>query len=44
MKLTKQDLIDAVYEQVDIPKYQSTRLVESLLDITKKLSNPAKMS
>jgi len=36
MTLTKQDLIDAVYEQVAIPKYQSTRLVESLLDIIKK--------
>ncbi len=32
MTLTKQDLIDLVYSQVAIPKYQSTRLVKSLLE------------
>jgi integration host factor subunit alpha len=36
MTLTKQDLIDLIYRQVTIPKYQSTRLVESLLGIMKK--------
>jgi integration host factor subunit alpha len=35
MTLTKQDLIDLIYRQVTIPKYQSTRLVESLLEIIK---------
>jgi len=36
MTLTKQDLIDLIYREVTIPKYQSTRLVESLLEIMKE--------
>ncbi len=36
MTLTKQDLIDLIYRQGTIPKYQSIRLVESLLEIIKK--------
>ncbi|MEE9418667.1 MAG: integration host factor subunit alpha [Desulfatiglandaceae bacterium] len=36
MTLTKQILIDSVYRQVAIHKYQSTRLAESLLEIMKK--------
>jgi len=32
MTLTKQDLIDLVYSQVAIPKYQSTRLFKSLFE------------
>jgi integration host factor subunit alpha len=37
MTLTKQDLIDLVYSQVALPKYQSTRLVKSLLEIIKQI-------
>ena len=36
MTFTKQDLIDLVYRQVALPKYQSTRLVKSLLEIIKQ--------
>ncbi len=35
MTLTKQDLIDSLYNKVAIPKYQLTPLVESLLEIFK---------
>jgi integration host factor subunit alpha len=36
MTITRQKLIDAVYWQVDLPKYQSTRLIKSLLEIIKQ--------
>ncbi len=36
MTLTRQNLIDSVYRQMAIPKYQSTRLVKSLLEIIKR--------
>jgi integration host factor subunit alpha len=36
MTLTRQNLIDSVYSQVALPKYQSTRLVKSLLEIIKQ--------
>jgi len=36
MTLTKTNLIDSVYEQVAIPKYQSSWVVEALLEIMKK--------
>jgi len=36
MTLTKQNLIDLIYRQVSIPKYQSIHLLESLLEIIKK--------
>jgi len=36
MTLTRQDLIDSVYRQMAILKYQSTRLVKSLLEIIKQ--------
>jgi integration host factor subunit alpha len=36
MTITRQKLIDSVYWQVDLPKYQSTRLIKSLLEIIKQ--------
>ena len=36
MSLTKADLIDSVYNRIDLPKTKSTRVVESLLEIVKK--------
>jgi integration host factor subunit alpha len=36
MTLTKADLIDSIYNQVDLPKTRSAHLVESLLEIIKK--------
>jgi nucleoid DNA-binding protein len=36
MTLTKTDLIDSIYNQVDLPKAKSAQLVDSLLEIIKK--------
>ncbi len=36
MALTKNDVIQSVYTQLDIPKKKSVELVESLLEIIKK--------
>jgi len=36
MSLTKTDLIDSIYNQVELSKTRSTRVVESLLEIMKK--------
>ncbi len=36
MTLTKADLIDSIYNQVDLSKTKSAHLVESLLEIIKK--------
>jgi len=36
MSLTKADLIDSIYNQLDLPKTKSTRVVGSLLEIIKK--------
>jgi len=36
MTLTKQDLIDSIYNQSDLQKQESTQIVESLLEIIKR--------
>jgi len=36
MTLTKVDLIDSIYNQLNLPKTKSAELVESLLEIIKK--------
>jgi len=36
MTLTKLDIVDAIYNQLDLPKTRSTQLVDSLLEIIKK--------
>ena len=36
MTLTKVDLIDSIYNKLDLPKTKSVELVESLLEIIKK--------
>lgn len=36
MSLTKTDLIDSIYNQVELSKTRSTRVVESVLEIMKK--------
>jgi integration host factor subunit alpha len=36
MTLTKAQMIDSIYRQVDLPKTRSTQVVESLLEIIKK--------
>jgi integration host factor subunit alpha len=36
MALTKNDITRSIYTQLDIPKYRSVELVESLLEIMKK--------
>ena len=36
MSLTKADLIDSIYNKLDLPKTKSTRVVGSLLEIIKK--------
>lgn len=36
MALTKAQMIDSIYRQVDLPKARSTQVVESLLEIIKK--------
>ena len=36
MTLTKAQMIDSIYRQVDLPKTRSTQVVQSLLEIIKK--------
>jgi len=36
MTLTKAEMIDSIYKQVDLPKTRSTQVVASLLEIIKK--------
>jgi len=36
MTLTKADLIDTIYNRVDLPKNKSTQVVESLVEIIKE--------
>ncbi len=36
MALTKAQMIDSIYRQVDLPKIRSVQVVESLLEIIKK--------
>jgi integration host factor subunit alpha len=36
MTLTKLDIIDAIYNQLDVPKTKSTQVVESIIEIIKK--------
>jgi integration host factor subunit alpha len=36
MTLTKLDIVDAIYSQLDVPKTRSTQVVESLIEIIKK--------
>ena len=36
MTLTKADLIDSIYNRLDLPKKKSSQLVDSLLEIIKK--------
>ena len=36
MTLTKADIIDTIYNQLDVPKTKSTQVVESLIEIIKK--------
>jgi integration host factor subunit alpha len=36
MTLTKAQIIDSIYRQVDLPKIRSVQVVESLLEVMKK--------
>ena len=36
MTLTKADLVDTIYNRVDLPKTKSTQVVESLVEIIKE--------
>ena len=36
MKLTKAQLIDSIYRRIDLPKSQSAKVIETLLELTKK--------
>jgi integration host factor subunit alpha len=36
MTLTKLDIVDTIYNQLDVPKTRSTQVVESLIEIIKK--------
>ena len=36
MTLTKTDLVDVIYSQLDLPKSRSSNVVDSLLEIIKK--------
>ena len=36
MALTKEHIIDSVYTRLDLPRYRSVQVVESLLEIIKK--------
>ena len=36
MTLTKAQMIDSIYRQIDLPKIRSVQVVESLLEIIKK--------
>ena len=36
MTLTKLDIVDAIYNQLDLPKTRSTQVIESLIEIIKK--------
>jgi integration host factor subunit alpha len=36
MTLTKQDLINSIYNRLDLPKKKSSQLVESILEIIKR--------
>jgi len=36
MALTKADIVDTIYNQLDVPKTRSTQVVESLIEIIKK--------
>jgi len=36
MTLTKLDIVDAIYNQLDLPKSRSSNVVDSLLEIIKK--------
>jgi integration host factor subunit alpha len=36
MTLTKLDIVDAIYNQLDLPKAKSTQVVESLIEMIKK--------
>ena len=36
MALTKDDIVDSVYKGLDLPKYKSIEVLESLLEIIKK--------
>jgi integration host factor subunit alpha len=47
MSLTKIDIIESIYEQLDIPKKDCSRVVESLFDIIKsefEKGNPVNIS
>jgi integration host factor subunit alpha len=35
MSLTKKDIIDSIYEEIDIPKKDCVRIIESLIDLIK---------
>jgi len=36
MALTKNDIVHSIYKRLDLPKYKSIQVVESLLEIMKK--------
>ena len=36
MTLTKADIVDTIYNQLNVPKTKSTQVVESLIEIIKK--------
>ena len=36
MALTKNEIVDSIYTKLDLPKYRSIKVVESLLEIIKK--------
>jgi integration host factor subunit alpha len=36
MSLTKNDIVDSVYLKLDLPKYKSVQVIESLLEMIKR--------
>ncbi len=36
MALTKNDIVDSIYERLDLPKYKSEEAVESLVEVMKR--------
>ncbi len=36
MTLTKADIVDTIYNQLDVPKTRSTQVIESLIEIIKE--------
>jgi nucleoid DNA-binding protein len=43
MSLTKMDLVDSIYNQIDLPKRSCARLIDSLLESSKGRLKMARM-